>query len=155
MQEAKIEVFRPVEEKVEKKYGKGVIVRKPVLGDLFFAKGIKSEIEKFIQRVGGYVQFKYRSYGYHNLMIVPQHEMENFIAAIKGFEVKKYYMPDEFKQIPKGVRVKVSMPDNPVLDGIEGIFVRPIGRRSRCLIVDIPGILAATVEISPEYLEVR
>lgn len=153
MRSAGIEIFRPEIEKLVKVNGVARLQVRPAMGDLFFAKADRQRIERFIEMTCGYVQFRYRRGEYHGVMEVPQYQMDNFIAAVRELSVKKYYMPEELQMLPSGTKVRVHAPGT-AMHGITGTFTRPKGSRSRCLIVDIPGMLAASFEVLPEYLEV-
>lgn len=149
-----IEVFRPMEDRLVKRAGRTQTACKPILGEMFFAKGLRETIEAFIESVRGLIQFKFQRSGYHNLMVVPYAQMENFMQAVGSLAVKKYYQPGELHLIKKGTRVRVHSGEGNPGDGIVGTFARPLGNRSRCLLVDIPGLLTASFDIAPELLEV-
>ena len=84
-------------------------------------------------------------------LIVPDTQMHNFIRVTSDIEKDvKYYSPDEIK-FGAGTKVRVIGGE---LDGVEGTFVKVSGRRSRQLVVLIPKLLAASIQISPDYLEV-
>lgn len=154
MRQRGIEVFRPMHEQLCQRGGKLGKHLLPVMGDLFFAKASQSDIEAFIQEVNGQVQFKFKCSGYHQLMIVPFAEMENFMLAMHELSLKHYYQPEEFRKIKAGSRVRVhASPDNPS-HGVEGVLARPKGSRNRCFLVEVPGYLCASFEVHPEWLEV-
>ena len=76
--------------------------------------------------------------------------MENFIAVVeKAEEHITYFKPDEITLNP-GDKIKIQ---GGFYDGKEGIIMRVKGKRNKLLVVQIPGMLVAAVELSPEMIE--
>ena len=83
-------------------------------------------------------------------LTVSDHDMENFIAITeKAGEKITYYEPGEI-QLRPGDRIRVN---GGLYDGREGIIMRVKGKRKKQLVVSIPGILIASVEMEPELVE--
>lgn len=84
-------------------------------------------------------------------LVVPDKQMQNFIRVTSNSEKDvKYYTPEEIN-FGEGTKVRVIGGE---MNGVEGTFIKVRGRRSRQLVVLIPKLLAASIEISPDYLEV-
>jgi hypothetical protein len=76
--------------------------------------------------------------------------MQNFIAVIeKAGEHITFFKPDEIALNP-GDRIRVQ---GGLYDGREGVIMRIKGKRNKHLVVQIPGILIAAVELAPEMVE--
>jgi hypothetical protein len=76
--------------------------------------------------------------------------MENFIAVTVNHEANiSYFKPEEIKlQAGDKIRVKGG-----IYDGKEGVIMRIKGKRNKHLVVQIPGLLVAAVEMTPELIE--
>ena len=84
-------------------------------------------------------------------LIVPDAQMQNFIRVTSDNEKDvRYYKPEEIN-FGEGTKVRVIGGE---LDGVEGTFIKVRGRRSRQLVVVLPKLLAASIQISPDYLEI-
>jgi ribosomal protein L24 len=76
--------------------------------------------------------------------------MENFIAITeKAGERITYYEPGEILLRP-GDRIRVN---GGLYDGREGVIMRVKGKRRKQLVVSIPGVLIASVEMEPDLVE--
>ena len=83
-------------------------------------------------------------------LTVSDHDMENFIAITeKAGEKITYYEPGEIHLRP-GDRIRVN---GGLYDGREGIIMRVKGKRRKQLVVSIPGVLIASVEMEPDLVE--
>lgn len=58
--------------------------------------------------------------------------------------------PEEIN-ITKGQRVKIH---GGAMDTMEGLFVKVAHKRSRQIVVIIPDVFAASVEVEPQFIEV-
>ena len=77
--------------------------------------------------------------------------MEDFIAVTEHHEEHvTYFRPEEIR-LQEGDKIIIK--DGPY-EGREGIIMRIKGRRNKCLVVQIPGMLLAAVELSPEMIEI-
>lgn len=84
-------------------------------------------------------------------LTVSDHDMENFIAfSEKAGEKITYFSPGEI-QLRPGDKIRVN---GGLYDGREGIIMRVKGKRKKQLVVSIPGILFASVEMEPDLVEV-
>lgn len=77
-------------------------------------------------------------------IVVPDSQMLNFIAAVAHPETKiEYLEPGDFK-IEKGMCVRII---GGVLDNVVGVIVCTRGRGKKKLVVEIPGLIAARIEV--------
>ena len=148
-----IECFVPMKETlVEKRDGTKRRKMSPAIHNLIFVHTTKETIKTVKQGVN-FLQFHTRPVGGRNVpIIVPDHQMEQFIAITKaGNDDITYLRPDEVN-IAKGTKVRVH---GGVFDGTEGYFVKIQGKRNRRVVMLIEGITAvALTEISTDFIEI-
>ena len=83
-------------------------------------------------------------------MIVPDRDMNQFMAIVNGRESYKYYRPEEVTPSLYGRRIKMVGGN---LDGFEGRLMTTRGSRVKRLIVELEGLLAVGVEVQPEFIQ--
>ena len=77
--------------------------------------------------------------------------MHNFIQVCEQKEQEvAFYRPDQI-QVEKGQRVRVH---GGAFDKLEGIVVKVEKKRNKQFVVLIPQVLAASIKVDPEYLEI-
>ena len=76
--------------------------------------------------------------------------MSRFIHAVRSSENPRFYLPGELDASMYGRRVRIV---GGALDGYEGSLLSLRGTRVRRLLVEIPNLLAAAIEVSPEYVQ--
>ena len=124
----------------------------PVIPGLVFVHASHRQIVTFKQERYNNLQFIVTGIdGLNRYLIVPDKEMEGFIKVCEQYsEHTRFYKPKDI-HVDKGTKVRVH---GGVLDGVEGIFVRVSGKRSRQLVVLLTGVMAVSTTVQPEYLEV-
>lgn len=124
----------------------------PALSGLMFIKGTVDELKEAIRdrKYGLYLR-KSTFSNKEDYLTVSDHDMQNFITFTEQAGEKiTYYAPDEI-QLNPGDRIRVN---GGLYDGREGIIMRVKGKRKKQLVVSIPGILIASVEMEPDLVEV-
>ena len=124
----------------------------PAIPGLMFAKGTKDELKDYIQNHANFVVYMRKSTfsNKEDYLTVPTKDMENFIAATKDHEAHiTYFRPEEIN-LQAGDRIRVK---GGIYDGKEGIVMRIKGKRNKQLVVQIPGMLVAAIEMTPELVE--
>lgn len=144
------EVFTPMKEQVTVRAGKRIREQVPVLGDLLFVHDQKETIATFIAKHPT-IQFRYLKGGYMNPMVVADAEMERFIHAIGASSQPKYYLPGELT--PTMIGRDICVVGGP-LDGYKGKLLSIRGSSVKRLLVDLPGLLCAGVEVGPEMIRI-
>lgn len=144
------EVFTPMEWRVSARRGKKLREEVPVLRDLLFVHSRRTELDPFVAMVPT-LQYRYVRGAYRLPMTVPAHDMERFIRAAGASESPRYFLPGELTLAQCGRMV--SIVGGP-LDGYCGRLLSVRGSKSRRLVVELPGILMAAVEVDPEYIRV-
>ncbi|MEG1556325.1 MAG: UpxY family transcription antiterminator [Bacteroidales bacterium] len=87
----------------------------------------------------------------HYPIIVPDIQMQNFIAIAGSYDEDLKYLSEEAISLVKGDRVRII---EGIFAGVEGVFVKLKGTRARRVVVEIAGIAAvATTSIHPSMVE--
>lgn len=150
--EAGFKVFTPMTSKVVSNGGKKVRIQVPFIQDLLFVYSEKENLDKVVARIET-LQYRYvKGAPFCTPMVVPVKEMDRFIAAVSQLKTPKYYAPDEITPTMYGAPIKLIC-DGP-LNGLEGKLLKIKGARKKRFLVELPGILAASLEIEKsEYVE--
>ncbi|MBR1880917.1 MAG: UpxY family transcription antiterminator [Prevotella sp.] len=83
-------------------------------------------------------------------VIVPDKQMEDFIRVTMHHEEQVTYFRPEELSLSKGDKIIIH---GGPFDGVEGVLLKVKGRREKQLVVSIPSIAAASVNIKPEMVE--
>ncbi len=146
-----LEVFTPMQWKVTNK--KGIMIREqvPFLPDLLFVHASKEILNPFVDRIPT-LQYRYvRGGRYKEGMIVSETAMNKFIYAVTSSPQAEYFTPSELT--PKNIGSHIRIVGGP-LNGYTGhlLNIRKSGKER--LLVEIPNLLTAAIEIEPEYIQV-
>lgn len=146
-----LEAFVPLTYEVKSYRGQKHRILVPAISRLLFIKGTLDEVKDYIQHAH-YVVFIRKSTfsNKEDYLTVPNKAMEDFIAVTENHEEHvTYFRPEEISlQTGDKIRIKGGL-----YDGREGVIMRIKGKRNRHLVVQIPGVLVAAVELSPEMIE--
>ena len=124
----------------------------PCLAGLMFIKGTEDEVKDYIMNHAHYPVFIRKSTfsNKEEYLTVPTKAMEDFIAVTESHEEHiTYFRPEEIS-LQEGDKIRVK---GGLYDGREGVIMRIKGKRNRHLVVQIPGMLIAAVELQPEMIE--
>lgn len=150
--------------------GKVTLGTRPLLSGWVFVYGTWRDLEdfkKFVQyRHGKKLYYHVRretrqglagtgngtSQTRNRITVIDDAEMERFIAFCgMAQDDLRFFTPEEVKLKP-GDRVRVV---GGPLNGHEGYFLKTAGKRSKSLVIELPGcVLAATTTVLPEYIQV-
>lgn len=145
-----LEVFTPMKWQLSSKNGKRIRRQVPFMQDLLFVYDSKSCIDEFVERTPT-LQYRYlKGQGYQKPMTVPTKDMERFIRAVQSSDNPKYFMPNELSANMLGKQVRIV---GGLLDGYEGKILKMRGSKVKRLLVGLPGLMMAGVEVAPEYIE--
>lgn len=148
-----LEAFVPLRydvKKVRKQEQRKLI---PAISGLMFIKGTFDEVQDYINNAHFRVFIRKSTFSNkEDYLIIPTKAMEDFIAVTVDHESNiTYFKPEEIKlQAGDKIRVKGG-----IYDGKEGIIMRIKGKRNKHLVVQIPGLLVAAVEMTPELIELK
>ena len=146
-----LEAFVPLQYEVKRQRRQEQRALVPAISGLMFAKGTLDEIKEYISHSHFTVYIKKSTFSNkEDYLTVPTKAMENFIAVTVNHEANiSYFKPEEIKlQTGDKIRVKGG-----IYDGKEGVIMRIKGKRNKHLVVQIPGLLVAAVEMTPELIE--
>ena len=123
----------------------------PAVSRLLFVKGTLEEVKDYIQHAH-YVVFIRKSTfsNKEDYLTVPTKAMEDFIAVTENHEEHVTYFRPEEISLQEGDKIRIK---GGFYDGREGIIMRIKGKRNKHLVVQIPGVLIAAIELSPEMIE--
>lgn len=150
--EAGFRVFTPLTTKVVEYAGKRKRVEVPFVQDMLFVFSEKETLDTVVARTET-LQYRYvKGAAYCSPMVVQARDMERFIAAISMTKTPQYYSPDEISPDMCGAKVRVIC-EGP-LNGFEGVLLKVKGSGKKKLVVKLPGLLAAAVEVGrTDYVE--
>lgn len=143
-----IKVFTPMVWRLVTRHGKRIKEEVPFMQDLLFVHDTRQVVDPIVEKYDT-VQYRYVRGGYKIPMTVREADMQRFIDAVNSTENTRYYKPEEIT--PDMIGRKVRIVGGP-LDGYEGNLQKMQGARIRRLFVELPNLLAAAVEVQPEYI---
>ena len=125
----------------------------PALSGLLFAKGELEALKAYTRESAYPVYIRKSTFSNHEeYLVIPTKAMEDFIAVTQHREEHvSYFRPEEIR-LQEGDHIRIK---GGLYDGREGIIMRIKGKRNRHLVVQIPGFLAAAVELSPQMIELK
>ena len=144
-----IKVFTPMVWRLVTRHGKRIKERVPFMQDLLFVHDTRQAVDPIVEKYDT-VQYRYVRGGYKIPMTVSESDMQRFIDAVNSAENPQYYTPKEIT--PDMIGRKVRIVGGP-LDGYEGNLQKMQGARVKRLFVELPNLLAAAVEVQPEYIQ--
>lgn len=145
-----VNVFTPMRWVVRKRGERNERKQIPVLQDLLFVHSSLKVIEPIVSNIKT-LQFRYsRGGGYCKPLTILEEEMERFIRAVNSTDKPKYFLPGELTPDMCGRKVRII---GGPLSGYEGNLLKIRGSHIRRLIVELPNLLTAGVEVAPEYIQ--
>lgn len=125
-------------------------VFEPFIHGLLFAKSLKSELDEVVDRTET-LQYRFVKGRQGTPMVVPMDDMERFIKAVTaGQSSCIYYSPEEVRPEMFGKKVQVV---GGALDGAMGSLITKRGSRKKRLLLQLDGLLAASVEIKEGLIQ--
>ncbi len=122
---------------------------RPLMNNYIFVHATAAELFKAKEGVNFLRYIMVR--GGTEKLVVPDEQMENFIKVSSQQSADlNYFTPDEVN-LTKGQRIRII---GGAFDGVEGRYIKFEGRRNRHLVVEIDGVIAVSVSIKPEFVEV-
>lgn len=143
------EVFTPMKWKLSEKQGRRERKAVPVMQDLLFVHDSKCRLGPVVDRTPT-LQFRFVRNGFCEPMTVRDAEMERFIQAVGNLDGVRYFRPDEISPEMFGCEVRIV---GGPFDGYEGRLLSIRGSKKKRLIVELPDLLTAGIEINPEYIQ--
>lgn len=145
----KVRYFTPMVHRLVVVNGKRVDQEVPFMQDLLFVKDTREHLDLIVESTPK-LQYRYKLGAQHMPIIVPTADMERFIHAVESGDNPKFYSPNEVT--PDMVNRKIRIIGGK-LDGYTGTLVTTRGSKTKRLLVELPMILAASVEVEAEYIQ--
>lgn len=147
--EAGFEVFTPMKWEVTVCNGKRRRVETPFVRDLLFVNSTRVALDGVVAATPT-LQYRYvKGAAYCTPMVVRRADMTRFMHAVRSTDKPVFYLPDELTPDMYGRRIMVV---GSALDSYEGRLLAIRGGRKKRLIVELPGMLKAAVEVNPDYI---
>lgn len=144
-----MECFTPMVQRLTVIKGKHEEEVVPFMQDLLFVKETRERLDLIVERTPT-LQYRYKIGVRHTPIVVRNADMERFIKAVKSTNNPKYYSPDEITPDMRNRRILII---GGTLDGYTGTLVTTRGSKVKRLLVELPTLLAAAVEVQPEYIQ--
>lgn len=143
------EVFVPMKWQVAVRRGKRVREEVPVIHGLLFVHSEKSRLDLVVEK-SNTLQYRYlKGGGYCEPMVVRDKDMDRFMNAVKCTQFPVFYLPEEITPDMIGNKVCII---GGALDGYEVSLLKIRGSRKKRIFVELPGLVAVSVEVEPEYI---
>jgi len=149
---AGFEVFTPMTERIVQRSGHCERVAVPYVHDLLFVHSSRRDLDPVVGRTDT-LQYRYVKGAPHcRPLVVPRDDMDRFIAAVGLSSAVQYYSPGE---ITPGMYGRTSrLICTGALNGYVCRLLKVRGsRRLKRVLIELPGILAAGVDIAPDFIE--
>lgn len=147
-------VYTPMKTLIQEKRGRKVKLSVPFINDLLFVYSSRQKLDPIVLSIPT-LQYRFIKGGkFGDALKIRKSDMENFIKAVESSEQPVYLSPSELRTSMIGKRIKV-ISKGP-LDGREGKLLKIEGSRKKRLLIELPGVLFAGIEIrSADYVELK
>lgn len=146
------EVFTPLHRVVRTVGGRRQWREQPVVGDLLFVNSTRAELDPVVESTPT-LQYRFmRGRPAGEPMTVRDEEMERFIQAVSAQGANpRFYAPGEITPDMMGRTVRII---GGLLDNVEARMLSIRGTRRRRILISIPDLITASVEVSPDLIEI-
>ncbi|MCD7710143.1 MAG: UpxY family transcription antiterminator [Porphyromonadaceae bacterium] len=149
LEAAGLKVFTPKKWRLVEANGHKVRREVPVIPDLLFVCDTRHQLDPYVEKIP-LLQYRWLRNRYREPMTVPDAEMERFIQAVNSSRSTTYYKPEEITPEMYGRQIRII---GGSLDGFEGPLLKMRGSKVKRLLVELPMLLVASVEVQPEYIQ--
>lgn len=143
-----IEIFTPMHWVINRRTKRREYV--PVIRNLLFANSSRQILDPVVDETPKLQYIYIRGAAQGTPMTVSDGEMTRFINAVNNDPSTLYYTPEELTPAMLGKQIRVS---GGPLDGYSGRLLKMRGSKKKRLLVEIPGLMAAAVEVSPDFIQ--
>lgn len=143
-------VFTPKVRQMVTQQGKRQVVETPFIPSLLFVHDSRERLDVIIEQIP-MLQYQWRRDRWRDPMVVPERDMTRFMQAVASTLSPQFYLPSEITPQMYSRRIRIV---GGSLDGQEGTLVTTRGSKVKRLLVELPGLLAVSVEVSCEYIRV-
>lgn len=150
LSEAGMEVFTPMTTRLFVKNGRRTKVEVPVMQDLLFVNDCRRNIDAIVAKTPT-LQYRFKKGGrFCEAIVVPDEQMNRFIGAVQASDNPKFYSADEISSVMCGRNIRMV---GGALDGYEGRLQTVRGSKTKRLVIILPSLVAVSVEIDDEFVE--
>lgn len=144
-----IECFTPMTPKLFIRHGKREQDMVLFIHDLLFVHSSREILDHWVERTAT-LQYRYLRKPWRQPITVREEDMSRFIRAVSTVESPRYYRPQDITPEMYHRRIRILSGE---LEGYEGYLLSVRGSKAKRLLVELPGLLAASVEVEPEYIQ--
>lgn len=142
------EVFTPLHWVVMNVAGRRYRREVPVIPDMLFVKSLREPLDRIV-RATDTLQYRFAKGAQATPITVRDTDMDLFVSACSTTPEVRYYLPEEITPDMIGKTVRII---GGKLDGQEATLLKTRGNSKKRLLVQLPGILAATIEVAPTLI---
>lgn len=124
----------------------------PAITGLIFVRATEEALKEYIRHKSRESIYMRKSTfsNKQDYLTVPDYAMERFIEFTNIRQEKITYFKPEELNLKEGEKIRIK---GGIYDGYEGTILRFKGKRNKHLVVQIPGVIIAAVELEPELVE--
>ena len=124
----------------------------PAITGLIFVRASEEALKEYIRHKSRESIYMRKSTfsNKQDYLTVPDYAMERFIEFTNIRQEKITYFKPEELNLKEGEKIRIK---GGIYDGYEGTILRIKGKRNKHLVVQIPGVIIAAVELEPELVE--
>lgn len=147
------QVFTPMKYQIVTRGTKRIKENVPVVRDLLFVYSVKGQLDEVVSHTET-LQYRFvKGAAYCTPMTVAAKDMNRFMIAVGSVDMPRYYSPEEITPQMYGSNIRMIC-EGP-MNGVEGVLLKIKGSVKKRLLVELPGLLAAAIEIdAADYVEI-
>ena len=151
LSDAGFTVFTPMVTRVSDRNGKRIRETVPFISDLLFVFSTRMDLDPVVDRIDT-LQYRFvKGGGYCEPLVVRGVEMERFMAAVDSANKPRYFRPSEIDAKMLGAEVRVICDGS--LNGFQGRLLKIKGSGKKRVLIELPGLLVAAVEVEPDFIQ--
>lgn len=148
-----IDCYVPMRYEVKAVRGHQQRTLEPAITGVIFVKSTLAELKDYIIKSKEHIYLRKSTFSNkQEYLIVSEKEMDNFIRATEQTQENVTYFNPSEVTLHEGDKIRVK---GGLYDGIEGILTRIKGKKRKMLVVQIPGVAIAAIEMTPDMVELR
>ena len=121
----------------------------PVIHDLLFVREARETLDPVVAKMPT-LQYRFLRRTWREPMTVRDEEMERFIGAAESSGAARYYTPEEITPEMRNRRIRIV---GGQMNGYEGTLLTVRGSKKKRLLVEVPSLIAVSVEIEADFIE--
>ena len=150
LEELGIRCYTPMAWKTMVRNGVRTSRKVPVIHDLLFVHEARETLDPVVAKMPT-LQYRFLRRTWREPMTVRDEEMERFIGAAEGARTARYYSPEEITPEMRNRRIRIVGGN---MDGYEGTLLTVRGSKKKRLLVEVPSLIAVSVEIEADFIEI-